>query len=545
MPSALLLVLLSLAVGHADAALPLSIEISGNHFINGAGQTVQLVGVDRESTEYACSYGYGYSNGPLDSSDAAAIAAWHANAVRVPLNEDCWLGIDGAPAGGLTEQGYREAIRSYVEDLNADGIYAILDLHWTNPDDRSHDNEPEDGQHAMPDGSSPQFWESVASTFKHNPAVLFDAFNEPFSPASNGNSEYPVSWSCWEQGGCTVPGANDEREGAKEPQTYKAVGLAQIVTAIRSTGANQPILLGGLSYANDLSQWLTYEPTDPDHQLAASFHNYLGESCDSETCWNSTIAPLAEHVPVVTGEFDEEDCPAGGGADPSDFDNIYMNWADAHDVSYLAWGWVPIEEAEPCGSLFLLTNSGEPAEPNGVALHDHLAALALARAPEPIDAPAGENKTPASENKTPAGTATVQPESPTQVSGAKPIAEQSAVAALTAALTHKPVPTRSALLSSGGWQLHFTAPGPGRLSIALTTSSKKGHPVILASATETFSETNSTVVRLRLNHTGRRLLRSGSALRLILKLTFTAPGLPVAQEHSTVTIPRKTRGGNR
>jgi endoglucanase len=209
------LALLVLFTGSARAEVPLSIAIDTNHFVNGAGQTVQLVGVDRMSTEYACSYGYGYANGPLDASDAAAIAVWHADAVRIPLNEDCWLGIDGAPAGGLTKQGYREAIQSYVEDLNAQRVYAILDLHWTNPDDRYHDNQPEDGQHAMPDGNSPEFWESVASTFKSDPAVLFDAFNEPFSPAANGNAEYPVTWACWEQGGCTVPGANDEREVAK------------------------------------------------------------------------------------------------------------------------------------------------------------------------------------------------------------------------------------------------------------------------------------------------------------------------------------------
>jgi endoglucanase len=401
-------------LAHADGSL--SIAISGNHFVNGSGETVQLVGVDRTSPEYACFYGYAYSNGPIDASDAAAIATWHANAVRIPLNEDCWLGINGQPSNAdspqppLTQAGYQQAVEQYVSDLNADGIYAILDLHWSAPG-----SVPANGQRPLPDEHSKVFWESVASAFKSNPAVLFDAFNEPFSPAANGNLNYPVSWSCWKNGGCEVPDANDQ-ETVNGAQTYHAVGLQTIVDAIRSTGARQPILLGGLSYANELNEWLTYEPTDPDHQLAASFHNYLGESCDSESCWSSTIAPLAEHVPVVTGEFGEEDCPVGGGDDPSDFDNRYMNWADQHGVSYLAWAWVELENTEPCGSLFMLTATGEPAQPNGVALHDHLASLALARTPEPIDAPAGENKVPAS-------TPTVQPESPPQGSGTKPVAD--------------------------------------------------------------------------------------------------------------------------
>lgn len=362
-------VLVLTIAGSAEADAPLAIRISGNHFVNGSGESVQLVGVNRSSTEYACFYGYGYSSGPLETSDAAAIADWHANAVRIPLDEDCWLGLNGYPAGGLTAQGYRQAIASYVQDLNEYGLYAILDLHWSAPA-----TTPANGQRAMPDEHSLGFWTSVAGAFKDDPAVLLDAFNEPYSPAANGNTSYPVSWACWENGGCTVPDASDQ-ESVNPAQTYSAVGMQEVVDAIRGTGATQPILLGGLSYANDLSQWLTHEPTDPDHQLAASFHNYTGESCDSEACWNATVAPVATQVPVLTGEFGEDDCPPSG-EDPHNFDNTYMDWADQHGVGYLAWGWFVLEPPQPCSALYLITDySGTPAEPNGVALHDHLAAL--------------------------------------------------------------------------------------------------------------------------------------------------------------------------
>ena len=39
--------------------------------------------------------GWGFSDGPTDAASIAAMKAWHINAVRVPLNEDCWLGING------------------------------------------------------------------------------------------------------------------------------------------------------------------------------------------------------------------------------------------------------------------------------------------------------------------------------------------------------------------------------------------------------------------------------------------------------------------
>lgn len=41
--------------------------------------------------------GLGYDGGHMDDADAAAVASWNANAVRVSLNEDRWLGINGQP----------------------------------------------------------------------------------------------------------------------------------------------------------------------------------------------------------------------------------------------------------------------------------------------------------------------------------------------------------------------------------------------------------------------------------------------------------------
>jgi aryl-phospho-beta-D-glucosidase BglC (GH1 family) len=92
--------LLGGAPGNAAQA-PLEISISGNHFVNGlngSGQTIQLRGVNVSSSEYACADNYGYDDGDYTDATAAAIAAWGANAVRIPLNEDCWLNTN-LPAG--------------------------------------------------------------------------------------------------------------------------------------------------------------------------------------------------------------------------------------------------------------------------------------------------------------------------------------------------------------------------------------------------------------------------------------------------------------
>ena len=94
---AALAVLLAGSAGTGSASTPLSISVSGNKLIDGAGHTVQLRGVNRSSFEYACAQGWGYNEGPLDSPSISAMKSWKINVVRIPLNEGCWLGLPTVP----------------------------------------------------------------------------------------------------------------------------------------------------------------------------------------------------------------------------------------------------------------------------------------------------------------------------------------------------------------------------------------------------------------------------------------------------------------
>jgi endoglucanase len=277
----------------------ITLAVAGNHLVSGTGKTVRLLGVNRSGLEYACVQGWGFSDGPTDAASIAAMRTWRIDAVRVPLNEDCWLGINGVKPqyGGAA---YRAFVSGFVRRLNAAGLTAILDLHWNAPG-----TQPATGQQQMPDKDhSPAFWRSVARTFRTSRNVVFDLYNEP----------HDVTWSCW-RNGCG-PWA----------------GMQQLVNAVRSTGARQPLMLGGLAWSNDLSGWLRWEPRDPRHQLVAAFHLYNFNACDTAECWQATIGPVADKVPVVTGELGENDCAHG-------FIDTYMPWADAHGVSYFGWTW--------------------------------------------------------------------------------------------------------------------------------------------------------------------------------------------------------------
>jgi endoglucanase len=354
-----------LAVPAASGAAP-QLRVAGNHLVDTrGGQTFVPRGVNWPSFEYACSDGYGYSDvgsatkvGP-DAAGAALIASWHINTVRLPLNQDCWLGEDGLPRFGKVS-GYRAAVRRWVSVLHRAGLAVVLDLHWSGPA-----GVVSDGQRAMPDDRSDDFWRSVARTFKKDRSVIFDVFNEPYSRYdANGALVFDLTWDCWRAGGCAAPRTSDRQ--ALDGGTFTTIGMWALVDAIRATGAKQPIMLGGIDYASDLRGWLANRPDDK--QVVASFHNYGGHLCHNTACWDEVIQPIAAEAPVVTGEFGEADCQTNP--------ETFMDWADRHGVGYLMWAWWVLPQTD-CSTLTVLADvDGTPQAPNGTALKAHLAALA-------------------------------------------------------------------------------------------------------------------------------------------------------------------------
>jgi hypothetical protein len=326
----------ALITSAANAAAPPGIAVAGNRLVDGSGAPLRIVGVNRSGSEYACAQGWGIFDGATDDPSITAITSWGANAVRVPLNEDCWLGINGVnPAyAGIN---YQSAIRAFVNRLQAHGLDVILDLHWG-----AAGSQLALGQEQAPDADhAPAFWSSVASQYKGVSGVAFDLFNEP----------HDISWSCW-LNGCTTSAG------------WKATGQQQLLDAVRGAGATQPVIVEGLAWGGDLSAWLANKPSDPAAQLAAGWHIYNFSGCNTTSCWDSTVAPVAQQVPVAATEVGENDC-AGG------FLNTLLPWADSHQVGYLAWAW----NAASCGGgpSLISDYSGTPTA-YGAAFRGHISA---------------------------------------------------------------------------------------------------------------------------------------------------------------------------
>jgi endoglucanase len=276
--------------------------------------------VNFSGAEYACLQEHSFWDNPKGSQATVdAILRWHANVVRLPLNEECWLGINGAPPR-YSGENYANAIATFVRLANESGLIAEVDLHWGAGGNGLPTNDRYPGLDA---DHAPAFWRSVARKFGENRSVIFNLINEP----------YITSWACYRDGGCETPPVG--RLGR-----WRVVGTRRVVGAIRS---------------RDLSRWLQYAPPDPDRAIVAGAHIYFdGLGCEDPLCWTRELSAIsAAGYPVVVDEFGEFDC----GHEKID---RLMNWADAATppIGYWAWSWNPFSCAR--GPSLITDDAGSP-----------------------------------------------------------------------------------------------------------------------------------------------------------------------------------------
>jgi len=318
---------------------PSPVHVQGNRLVNALGQTVTLHGVNRMGTEYACIQGWGLADGPLDAASIQAMKAWGINSVRIPMNETCWLNINGAPSqysGAI----YKQMIKNYVNVINQQGLYAIVEMQWAAPGSQKATSIIN-----MPDlDHAPQFWTEVATAFKGNNAVIIELYNEP----------HGISWSCWRNGGSSCSTG------------YAVAGFQTLVDSVRATGATNVITQGGVAWSNDLSGWLSNRLNDPLNNLAASWHIYNFNSCNNTSCYNGSPAAVAAVVPIIATEIGADNCD-------SSYLNGLMSWLDSHNGSYLAWTWNT--SSSGCSAIKLVADWGGTPNQYGAIFKNHLATL--------------------------------------------------------------------------------------------------------------------------------------------------------------------------
>ena len=186
------------------AKWPKMLRVSGNRLVDPDGNEVWLQGVNAGGMESV-------PNGDqVVKSVVVAIDQWHANCIRLPVNEAFWNGTGPYQNDGGVS--YRACVDKIVRLAANRGAYVAIDLH----------------RFRAPKAEHAAFWKDVAAKYKNHPAVLFDLFNEP-----NG-----ITWKIWRDGGWVgEQGKHDESaflsDDEKKNRGIQSIDMQALIDAAR------------------------------------------------------------------------------------------------------------------------------------------------------------------------------------------------------------------------------------------------------------------------------------------------------------------------
>jgi endoglucanase len=307
----------------APAVAPGGYYTSGATVCSASGTPHIFHGVDRPSLEWDPQGEFNGGEG-IPASDFQAMASWHANIVRIAMNQDFWLS-DAA----LYQPAYEDTVDRAVHDAEAAGLDVILDLHWS---DAGNIEVTETGsargaqqnsslfsdQQQMADVNSKEFWSEVAAKYAGDGHVLFELYNEPNN----------IPWDVWINGGMV---ATSGPSGTVV--TFQAVGMQDLYDTVRQTGAKNLVIAGGLNWAFDLSG--VAQNRIQGFNIMYATHPY-DTSNRAPSVWPSSFGYLAEGdiAPVIATEFGDGSSGCTGA-----WDTELIEYAAQYNISWTAWAW--------------------------------------------------------------------------------------------------------------------------------------------------------------------------------------------------------------
>jgi len=323
---------------------PVIFHTHNDSMLDQDNKPVLLRGVVRASLEWA-KYGQNLS----DQDIANMHTLWSANTIRIDLNQDYWL----SSAPETTPGSYKQIVDAMIYEATKNNMAVILDLHWVNGK-----------QDILGDEKSLDFWKSVATKYKNYGTVMFELYNEPFQGGKMTND-------FWMNGG----------KPSTSGDTY--VGYQQLYNAVRSTGAQNIVIVNGKNYGFDLS-WVNANTGigiikdaegNPGKNIVYGAHPYQSkftgypniEYSDFKTQFDKNFEGIKGQYPIIFTEFgdnDPNDYPTG-------YNTIYkdvLQYADENQINYTAFNWFVASQYTPVSMPTLISDWDKPTCVNGGCL---------------------------------------------------------------------------------------------------------------------------------------------------------------------------------
>lgn len=302
--------------GGPNHIAPNGYYVMGNTIYDAANQAHVFHGMARPSMEWSATGEH------IGTADFQIMKSWGARVVRIAMNQDFWL--SGAAKHNA---GYAGNIDQAVQQARQLGLDVILDLHWS---DQGNIQSSKPGQQRMADQNSVSFWGEVAAKYKGDGRVFFELYNEP----------HDVSWDVWKSGGQSGDG-------------FTAAGMQQLYDAVRGTGADNLVFIGGLDFAFDLSGVPAHRVQGYNIVYASHPYDYPNKQPAN---WDKAWGFLTATDPVALTEFGTFNCSTG-------YYSQLIQAADAKKVSWTAWAWYP----GGCSFPSIINDwNGTPSEPGKI-----------------------------------------------------------------------------------------------------------------------------------------------------------------------------------
>lgn len=293
-------------------AAPNGYTVKGNTIYDSNNNKHLFHGIARPSMEWTP------KGEMISKSDFTLMKGWGANVTRLSLNQDFWL-----PGAAKYDASYQTNVDQAIQMAEEVGLDVILDLHWS---DKGNLGNQGPGQQKMADANSVTFWTQVATKYKDDGRVLFELYNEP----------HDVPWNVWLSGG-------DSGDG------FQVAGMQQLYDAVRATGAQNLVLIGGLNYAYDLSGVPANRVQGYNIVYVSHPYDYADKQPGN---WDSGWGFLTATDPLMITEFGTFNCQTS-------YYSQLIGYMDNHQTSWTAWAWYP----GGCGFPAVINDWG--GSPNG------------------------------------------------------------------------------------------------------------------------------------------------------------------------------------